>query len=123
MSEAKPEWVFDPVPPSGSLTGGDPTSYVFSPDIDTLVREVVQNATDQQSGDEPVHVKFTLHELPDDMRGELLDAVDLASRLGYGCQSLKHCATSSRENVGFPPITAARYRATTAESRAGAEPT
>ncbi len=53
----------------------------------------------------------------------LLDAVDLASRLGYGCQSLKHCATSSRENVGFPPITAARYRATTAESRAGAEPT
>ena len=74
-NETMPEWVFDPVPPSGALSGGDPTSYVFSPDIDTLVREVVQNATDQQSGDAPVKVVFSLHELTDDARDSFLDAL------------------------------------------------
>jgi len=76
MSHGKaPEWVFDPVPPSGALSGGDPTSYVFSPDIDTLVREVVQNATDQQSGDAPVKVSFSLHELTDDARASFLEGL------------------------------------------------
>ena len=70
------EWVFDPVPPSGALSGGDPKSYLFSPNIDSLVREVVQNSTDQQVGNDPVKVSFTLHELTDASREAFLDAVE-----------------------------------------------
>lgn len=70
------QWVFDPVPPSGALSGGDPKSYLFSPDIDSLVREVVQNSTDQQVGEEPVRVRFTLHELADDTREAFLTALE-----------------------------------------------
>jgi hypothetical protein len=69
------EWIFDPIPPSGALSGGDPVSYVFKPDLDTLVREVLQNATDQRTSDAPVEVTFTLEELSDDKRLELLDAL------------------------------------------------
>lgn len=71
-----PQWVFDPVPPSGALSGGDPKSYLFSPSIDSLVREVVQNATDQQVGDDPVRVTFTLHELALTDRDGFLGALD-----------------------------------------------
>ncbi|MBC9820508.1 hypothetical protein [Terrabacter sp. MAHUQ-38] len=73
---AAPQWVFDPVPPSGALSGGDPKSYLFSPNIDSLVREVVQNATDQQAGDDAVHVRFTLHELAIPDRDSFLAALD-----------------------------------------------
>jgi hypothetical protein len=70
------QWVFDPVPPSGRRSGGDPTSYVFSPDIDALVREVVQNANDQRVGDEPVRVTFNLRELSGVQKQTFLDALD-----------------------------------------------
>src|SRR4051794_19818585 len=76
MSQAVPAWVFDPVPPSGALSGGDPTAYLFSPNLDSLVREVVQNSTDQQVGDNPVAVTFTLHELTEGARTAFLGAVD-----------------------------------------------
>ncbi|WP_373070863.1 hypothetical protein [Gemmatimonas sp.] len=56
------EWIFDPVPPSGALSGGDPASYVFKPSIDTFVREVVQNSNDQRGGEGMVDVTFALHE-------------------------------------------------------------
>lgn len=71
-----PEWVFDPTPPSGALSGGDPASYVFNPDLDSLVREVVQNSTDQQKGEDPVEITFTLHELSAAARDDFLDALD-----------------------------------------------
>lgn len=70
------QWVFDPVPPSGRRSGGDPTSYVFSPDIDAMVREVVQNANDQRVGDEPVHVTFNLRELSGTQKHSFLAALD-----------------------------------------------
>jgi hypothetical protein len=75
MGDLAPEWVFDPIPPSGALSGGDPVSYVFKPDLDTLVREVLQNATDQRASDDPVEVIFTLEELSDEKRAELLEAL------------------------------------------------
>lgn len=74
MSEL--EWVFDPVPPSGRRSGGDPASYVFKPDIDALVREVIQNANDQRVGEAPVQVDFNLRELSDVQKQAFLEAAD-----------------------------------------------
>jgi hypothetical protein len=87
-----PEWIFDPVPPSGALSGGDPKSYLFSPDIDSLVREVVQNSTDQQVGAAPVKVTFTLHELADKDRERFLEAVEW-SRLSQHLQGVAESAS------------------------------
>lgn len=75
MPQTAPDWVFDPTPPSGALSGGDPASYVFNPSLDSLVREVVQNATDQQIGEDPVSVTFTLHELSGEPLRDFLAAI------------------------------------------------
>ena len=40
-------WVFDELPPSGARRGGDPSEHAFRRDLESLVREVVQNANDQ----------------------------------------------------------------------------
>ncbi|MCA9605243.1 MAG: hypothetical protein KC619_06600, partial [Myxococcales bacterium] len=41
------EWVFDELPPSGARRGGDPSEHAFRRDLESFVREVVQNANDQ----------------------------------------------------------------------------
>ena len=51
------EWIFDPVPPSGAIQGGVPSSHVFTPDLDTFVRETIQNSMDQKTTG-PVTVNF-----------------------------------------------------------------
>jgi len=68
------EWVFDPIPLSEAVQSGDPASYVFRPTLDTVVRESVQNATDQRATSDPVRVIFTFAELSDAGRSELLAA-------------------------------------------------
>jgi len=40
-------WVFDELPPSGARRGGDPSEHAFRRDLESLVREVIQNANDQ----------------------------------------------------------------------------
>jgi hypothetical protein len=61
------EWIFDPSPPSGKRRGGNAAEYSFSGQIDTLVREVVQNSLDASVGQEqPVQVTFRLLELGED---------------------------------------------------------
>lgn len=56
------DWVFDPEPPSGAADGGDPAIHVFRPNLGSFVREVLQNANDEQlSGSaSPVSVEFRL---------------------------------------------------------------
>lgn len=61
-----PEWVFDVLPPSGARRGGDPAEHAFRHDLDTFVREVVQNANDQRIGAEAPEVHFRLRELARD---------------------------------------------------------
>ena len=58
-----PEWVFDRLPPSGARRGGDPAEHAFKHDLDTFVREVVQNANDQRIGDKAPEVYFQFNEL------------------------------------------------------------
>lgn len=58
-----PEWIFDVLPPSGARRGGDPAEHAFKHDLDTFVREVVQNANDQRLGTGKPEVHFRLHEL------------------------------------------------------------
>jgi len=56
------QWVFDPPPPSASRSGGTGTWHVFSPDVETFVREILQNANDQKRDDcDAVHVRFRFH--------------------------------------------------------------
>jgi hypothetical protein len=77
-SRRKPRWVFDPVPPSGQFTGGIPSAYVFKPELDTFVREVLQNSLDAKQSDSeaPVEVKFTFRRLQGDDKQRFLDTID-----------------------------------------------
>lgn len=43
-------WIFDTLPPSGAKRGGDPSEHAFKHDLETFVREVIQNANDQATG-------------------------------------------------------------------------
>jgi hypothetical protein len=63
------EWIFDSIPASGARTGGLAQAEVFHRDVDTFVREVLQNARDQRVGSEPVVVRFLL----EDLSGAALD--------------------------------------------------
>lgn len=70
------EWIFDPIPPSGAREGGIPSAHVFTPDLHTFVREVIQNAGDQRlSADTTVRVVFTLMELQGEDLQEFLRAL------------------------------------------------
>jgi len=77
-SRRKPKWVFDPVPPSGQFTGGIPSAYVFKPELDTFVREILQNSLDarQEGSDVPVEVKFTFRRLQGEDKQRFLDTID-----------------------------------------------
>lgn len=68
------DWIFDPPPPSGAIQGGVPSSHVFPPDLDTFVREVVQNSLDQSKG-ELVTVRFVLERLEASMKEDFLGAI------------------------------------------------
>ncbi|MBL8949923.1 MAG: hypothetical protein JNK82_04040 [Myxococcaceae bacterium] len=61
MTLKAPTWVFDALPPSGARRGGDPSEHVFKHELDTVVREVVQNANDQRVG--APRIDFTAREL------------------------------------------------------------
>lgn len=67
------DWVFDPLPSSGARRGGDPAEHVFKHQLDTFVREVVQNANDQREG-EP-SVDFTFEVLRDAGLDEFLSSL------------------------------------------------
>lgn len=56
------QWVFDPLPASRARRGGEPSSHVFAPSVDSFVREVLQNALDQSLG-EAAEVHFRFKEL------------------------------------------------------------
>lgn len=73
--ERPARWVFDGLPASGARTGGDVTSYVLDSDLDTLVRESIQNANDQRAGDLPVEVVFEFHRLTGESRDHMLEAM------------------------------------------------
>lgn len=66
-------WIFDKTPPSGKRRGGNPSEYAFEADLETFVREVIQNANDQ--GDEEVEVDLRLFKLSDDKLRQFLDAI------------------------------------------------
>jgi len=74
----KPKWVFDPVPPSGQFTGGIPSAYVFKPELDTFVREVLQNSLDARrpDSDVPVEVKFSFRRLQGEDKKRFLNTID-----------------------------------------------
>lgn len=69
-------WIFDPPPPSGARKGGLANAQIFDPDVDSFVREVLQNARDQKlDSAESVRVRFALKELTGPEFNELLDAL------------------------------------------------
>lgn len=68
-------WVFDPLPASGRREGGTAATYVFTPTLDTFVREVLQNAHDQRAGGDPVHVSFSLVELTGSHKDHFLERI------------------------------------------------
>lgn len=75
------EWIFDPLAPSGSRLGGVPQAWVFEPELDIFVREVLQNSRDQRikSSKRPARVKFSLMELSGTRKDAFLQALDWRS--------------------------------------------
>ena len=71
----KAEWIFDPPPPSGARKGGLANAQVFDPDLDSLVREALQNARDQRAFDDPVRVRIALRELTGSALESFLEAI------------------------------------------------
>ncbi len=70
------KWIFDPLPPSESEGGGDPAEHVFDQDLDTFVREVLQNSKDQSlDNGQPVRVSFDFLELEGEKRDDFLKAL------------------------------------------------
>ena len=67
-------WVFDELPPSGARRGGDPSEHAFKHDVETLVREVVQNANDQALGFPALC--FRVLELRGDPLARFYEAID-----------------------------------------------
>lgn len=65
-------WIFDEVPPSGTRRGGNPSEHAFEHDLDTFVREVLQNSNDVIV-DAPVEVDFKFLELEGEKLAEFLD--------------------------------------------------
>lgn len=74
-------WLFDGLPPSGARRGGDPSEYVFRHDIESFIREVVQNANDQALG-WPM-VRFQLVELTGESLTHFLDTLCWPSLLPH----------------------------------------
>lgn len=68
------DWIFDPLPPSGAIQGGVPSSHVFRPDLETFVREVVQNSLDQRKN-ELVTIRFVFEHLDGNLKEDLLNAL------------------------------------------------
>ena len=71
------EWINEKL--SGNrLKRGITSGHVLKSDIETLVREVIQNSKDaaRNHGSEPVRVVFTLCEFSGDRKKELLEAMD-----------------------------------------------
>jgi hypothetical protein len=70
------EWIFDPPPPSGARKGGLANAQIFDPEIDSFVREVLQNARDQKlDGVNSVSVRFALWELAEPHLSRFLEAI------------------------------------------------
>ncbi len=70
-------WVFDPAPPSGKRTAGSSAEYSFTGQIDTLVRETVQNSLDARiSAENPVSVRFRVVDLTGAHLKRFLKALD-----------------------------------------------
>lgn len=67
--------MFDPAPPSGARHGGLATAHIIEPELDTFVREVLQNARDQRAGDEIVRVHFAFHRLNGEFKDRFLDCM------------------------------------------------
>ena len=64
-SAPPPLWIFDALPPSGARRGGDPSEFVFSRNLDSLVREALQNSNDQsiRGASTRAEVRLDLEEL------------------------------------------------------------
>jgi hypothetical protein len=69
LSGSTPEvqWIFDPPPPSRAKSGGTAGFEVFTKDVDTFVRETLQNASDRRGAgskkSQPVRVRYHLEEI------------------------------------------------------------
>lgn len=90
-------WIFDGLPASRARRGGNVSDQVFDSNIDTFVREVLQNSLDQGrrvKGDAPldVSVRFKLRRLSSDAKDQLLD--------GIGWDQLENHLEGSRKGGG-----------------------
>lgn len=77
MSKA-PEWIF-PTPVAGRWSGGNANQFTVPPDLETLVRETVQNALDaRRAPGASVFVRFRVVELAGSHRENFLKAIGFA---------------------------------------------
>lgn len=118
------EWIFDRLPPSKSREGGIAANQVFRANIDTFVREVIQNSLDQAIENEDgskkqVDVSFKLEKSTGPNMQALLDAVGWESLSEHLDDSERHGGEtiSGRLREGLELIELGSIRALTVEDR------
>ncbi|PSB33702.1 hypothetical protein [Stenomitos frigidus] len=130
-TKRKPQWIFDPVPPSGQFTGGIPSAYVFKPELDTFVREVLQNSLDARkaASQTPTEVKFTFRQLQGDDRTRFLNTIDweyLQTHLqavAEGHTAMSTLLANTISDLNSTPLTILRIDDSSTEGLTGDEDT
>ena len=90
------DWVFEPSPTSGARTGGNVAEYAFRPDIETFVREIIQNVLDNASSNgEGAKVTFRLVFLKGEPLKEFLNAL-------HWNQLRPHLEAAGYQKTGLP---------------------
>lgn len=88
--------------PDGARDGGDPAGEVFHADLETLVREVLQNTKDAwRPGSQAAHVTFRLSRINGPALGKFLDALDWPSLVPHieGASSKARRASELLEQI------------------------
>lgn len=67
-------WIFDPPPLSGAKEGGNASLHVFKSNLESLVRETLQNIRDQRVGG-TVRARYTLEKLDGAAKTAFLEAI------------------------------------------------
>ena len=93
------QWIFEPLGAAGMEVGGDATAHVFKKgdqgaELDTFVREVIQNSNDRRLDDQnPVRISFDFYALEGEQREAFMEAIHWEEGLK------QHLVAASRENV------------------------
>ncbi len=109
---ADPKWNFDGTPASESRKGGIASAHLFDPNLDSFVREVLQNSRDQHLPDGCARVRFCVRNVTGDALSSLLELIkwdDLSEHIRASA-GMGHATLSPRLKEGLAAVEAGHLR-------------